>query len=310
MILVSGEALIDLIPDPALEARYDAARGGSPYNVAIGLGRLGAPVSFVSRLSADANGEALAAALVADGVDLSLIARDPRPSMLAFIMRGTAKTGSRYSFYLDATAFDGPWPFPPVWPAGARHLHVGSIAALDPRHGETVVAALADARAHATTSFDPNIRPLVTPDRASVAALVERQVAQSTIVKASEEDLAWLYPGRPIEDTLAQWAKLGPRFCVATLGESGAIAYLGGERLSVTAPKVVVVDTVGAGDSFTSALLAAMDRDGGLGAGAPAPSRDRLAAWLAFAAAASAITCTRKGSDPPTRREMAERGMS
>lgn len=113
MILVSGEALIDLIPDPVVEARYDAARGGSPYNVAIGLARLGAPVSFISRLSADANGEALAAALVADGVDLSLIARDPRPSMLAFIMRGTAKTGSRYAFYLDATAFDGPWPFPP-----------------------------------------------------------------------------------------------------------------------------------------------------------------------------------------------------
>jgi fructokinase len=310
MILVSGEALIDLIPDPAVDGRYDAARGGSPYNVAIGLARLGAPVSFVSRLSADANGEALAAALVADGVDLSLIARDPRPSMLAFIMRGTAKTGSRYSFYLDATAFDGPWPFPPVWPTAARHLHVGSIAAVDPRHGEDVVAALAKGQAHATTSFDPNIRPLVTPDRDSVVTLVERQVAQSTIVKASEEDLAWLYPGRPIEDTLALWAKLGPRFCVATLGESGALAYLGGERLSVSAPKVAVVDTVGAGDSFTSALLAAMDRDGALGAGAPAPGRDRLAAWLAFAAAASAITCTRKGSDPPTRREMAERGMS
>jgi fructokinase len=310
MILVSGEALIDLIPDSVVDGRYDAARGGSPYNVAIGLARLGAPVSFVSRLSADANGEALAAALVADGVDLSLIARDPRPSMLAFIMRGTAKTGSRYSFYLDATAFDGPWPFPPVWPTEARHLHVGSIAALDPRHGETVVAALAAARSHATTSFDPNVRPLVTPDRASVVALVERQVAQSTIVKASEEDLDWLYPGRPIEETLALWAKLGPRFCVATLGESGALAYLGDERLSVSAPKVTVVDTVGAGDSFTSALLAAMDRDGALGAAAPAPSRERLEAWLAFAAAASAITCTRKGSDPPTRREMAERGMS
>jgi fructokinase len=310
MILVSGEALIDLIPDAAVDGRYDAARGGSPYNVAIGLARLGAPVSFISRLSADANGEALAAALVADGVDLSLIARDPRPSMLAFIMRGTAKTGSRYSFYLDATAFDGPWPFPPHWPAEARHLHVGSIAALDPRHGEEVVAALAKGQAHATTSFDPNVRPLVTPDRDNVVALVERQVAQSTLVKASEEDLAWLYPGRPIEETLSQWAKLGPRFCVATLGESGAIAYLGEERLSVSAPKVTVVDTVGAGDSFTSALLAAMDRDGALGAGGGPPRRERLTSWLAFAAAASALTCSRKGSDPPTRREMAERGMS
>ncbi len=224
MILISGEALIDLIPDPDKDGRYDAVRGGSPYNVAIGLGRLGAPTAFVSRISADANGEGLAAALARDGVDLSLIARDPRPTPLAFVMRGTARTGSRYSFYLDATAFDGRWPFPAVWPEGARHLHVGSIAAVDPRHGESVVAALRLARGRATTSFDPNIRPLVTPDRESVVALVERQVSLASLVKASEEDLEWLYPGRAIEDTLGQWARLGPSFCVATLGHRGAVA--------------------------------------------------------------------------------------
>src|SRR5580692_8738126 len=136
MILISGEALIDLIPDPIKASAYDAVLGGSPYNVAIGLGRLGAPTAFVSRISADGNGEALAASLAQNGVDLSYVARDARPTTLAFVMRGTAKTGSRYSFYLDATAFDGPWPFPPVWPTAARHLHVGSIAALDPRHDQ------------------------------------------------------------------------------------------------------------------------------------------------------------------------------
>jgi fructokinase len=306
MILISGEALIDLIPDPEKDRRYDAALGGSPYNVAIGLGRLGAPTAFVSRISADANGEGLAAALGRDGVDLSYVARDPRPTPLAFVMRGTARTGSRYSFYLDATAFDGRWPFPSAWPEGARHLHVGSISAVDPRHGESVVAALARARELATTSYDPNIRPLVTPDRDSVVALVERQVSLSSVVKASAEDLEWLYPGRAIEDTLSQWARLGPSFCVATLGDRGAVAFLGGLRTSVAAPKVDVVDTVGAGDSFMSSLLAAMDRDGALGAGAPKPSLDRLEAWLAFAAAASAITCMRKGSDPPTRAEVTE----
>ena len=311
MILVSGEALIDLIPDPAVDGRYDAARGGSPYNVAIGLARLGAPVSFVSRLSADANGEALAAALVADGVDLSLIARDPRPTHAR--LHHARHGQDRLALFLLSRRHRLRRPLAFSARSGRRRRAICMSARSPPSiraTAKTVVAALAEARAHATTSFDPNIRPLVTPDRDSVVALVERQVAQSTIVKASEEDLAWLYPGRPIEDTLALWAKLGPRFCVATLGESGALAYLGGERLSVSAPKVEVVDTVGAGDSFTSALLAAMDRDGALGAGAPAPGRDRLAAWLAFAAAASAITCTRKGSDPPTRREMAERGMS
>jgi fructokinase len=306
MILISGEALIDLIPDPDQDGRYDAVLGGSPYNVAIGLGRLGAPTAFLARISADANGEAQAAALASEGVDLSLVARDPKPTPLAFVMRGTAQTGSRYSFYLDATAFDGRWPFPAVWPEGARHLHVGSISAVDPRHGESVVAALARARELATTSYDPNIRPLVTPDRDSVVALVERQVALASLVKASEEDLEWLYPGRAIEDALSQWARLGPSFCVATLGRRGAVAFLGGLRTSVAAPKVDVVDTVGAGDSFMSSLLAAMDRDGALGAGAPTPSLDRLAAWLAFAAAASAITCTRKGSNPPTGAEVTE----
>ena len=304
MILISGEALIDLIPDPAVENRYDAVLGGSPFNVAIGLARLGAPTAFVSRLSSDPNGESLAAALAREGVDLSLVASDVRPTTLAFVMRGTAQTGSRYSFYIDATSFDGDWPFPPEWPTGARHLHVGSFAALGPRHAERVVAALKLARDHATTSFDPNIRPLVTPDRDAVRAMAERQVALASLVKASEEDLEWLYPGRPIEDTLGDWASRGPRFCVATLGGSGAIACLGAERLSVVAPKIDVVDTVGAGDSFMSALLSAMDRDGALGPQDGPPSRERLQGWLDFAAKASAITCTRKGSDPPTLAEV------
>ena len=304
MILISGEALIDLIPDPIKASAYDAVLGGSPYNVAIGLSRLGAPTAFISRISSDGNGEALATSLGENGVNLGYVARDSRPTMLAFVMRGTAKTGSRYSFYLDATAFDGPWPFPTDWPKGARHLHVGSIAAVDPRHGQSVLAALIAARPHATISFDPNIRPLVTPDRDSVAPLVERQVSLAHLVKASQEDLEWLYPDRSIEDSLAAWTKSGPRFCVATMGERGALAILGKERIEVPAPHVEVVDTVGAGDSFMSALLSAMDRDHALGAGAPAPSRSELERWLRFAASASAITCTRKGSDPPTRKEV------
>ena len=304
MIMISGEALIDLIPDPVKENAYDAVLGGSPYNVAIGLARLGANTAFVSRLSSDGNGEALAAGLAANGVDLAFVLRDKRPSTLAFVMRGTAKTGSRYSFYLDATSFDGPWPFPAPWPKAARHLHVGSISAVDPRHGERVIEALRAARARATTSYDPNIRPLVTPHRESVARLVERQASLAHVVKASEEDLQWLYPGRSVEESLGSWAGMGPRVCVATLGERGALAIFGGERIEVPAPPIEVVDTVGAGDSFMSALLFAMDRDSALGAGAEAPSRAVVERWLTFAAVASAITCTRKGSDPPTRAEV------
>jgi fructokinase len=303
MIMISGEALIDLIPDPVKANAYDAVLGGSPYNVAIGLARLGAPTAFVCRLSADGNGEALAGALGENGVDLSFVARDMRPTSLAFVMRGTAKTGSRYSFYLDGTAYDGLWPFPAEWPSAARHLHVGSFAAVE-RHGQTVVEAMRRASPRASVSFDPNIRPFVTPDREAIGPLVERHVSHTRVVKASEEDLEWLYPGRAVEESLALWATSGPRFCVATMGERGALAMLGKERIAVPAPQVEVVDTVGAGDSFMSALLSAMDRDHALGADAPTPSRSELEKWLRFAAAASAITCTRKGSDPPTLKEV------
>lgn len=303
MILISGEALIDLIPDPVKDNAYDAVLGGSPYNVAIGLGRLGARTAFVSRISSDGNGEALAASLADEGVELGFVARDKRPTTLAFVMRGTARTGSRYSFYLDGTAYDGPWPFPKEWPAHARHLHVGSFAAVE-RHGHRVVEAMEAVRTHASVSFDPNVRPFVTPDRASVTKLVERQASLAHVVKASEEDLEWLYPGRAIEDSLSEWAKQGPRFCTATLGERGALAILGNERIEIPAPVIDVVDTVGAGDSFMSALLSAMDSDSALGADAAAPARIDLERWLSFAAAASAITCTRKGSNPPTRAEV------
>ena len=104
---------------------------------------------------------------------------------------------------------------------------------------------------------------------------MEREVSLAHLVKASQEDLEWLYPDRGIEESLAAWAKSGPRFCVATMGERGASPCLGNERIEAPAPHVEVVDTVGAGDSFMSALLSAMDRDHALGAAAPAPSSKR-----------------------------------
>ena len=303
MILISGEALVDLNPDPDYDGRYDAVLGGSPYNVAIGLARLGGRASFISRISADANGEALAAALVAAGVDLSLAARDLKPTTLAFVMRGTAQTGSRYSFYLDGTAYDGPWPFPKPWPQGVNHLHVGSFSAVE-RHGHAVAEAMAAVRTQATVSFDPNIRPFVTPDRDAVRSLVERQVGLADFVKASEEDVEWLYPGRAVEDSLQAWAGIGPQFVIATLGGEGAVGYLGRERIAILPRKVTVVDTVGAGDSFMSSLLFAMDRDGALGRGAAPPTPQKFEQWSDFASRASSITCARKGSDPPTLAEV------
>ena len=303
MILVSGEALMDLIPDPERAGAYDAVLGGSPFNVALGYARLGGKAAFVSRLSADPNGEALAAALAREGVDLSRAAIDPRPTPLAFVMRGTAATGSRYSFYLDGTAYDGPWPFPAQWPASANHLHIGSFATVE-RHAESVLAALGRAVGHLSVSFDPNVRPMVTPDRAAILPLIEQEVKLATFIKASEEDLEWLYPGRAIEDTLQAWSAWGPKFCIATLGAKGALALRGSERLNVAPRKVETIDTVGAGDSFMSSLLFAMQREGALGPSAPAPSLEALGRWTDFAARAAAITCMRKGSNPPSLDEL------
>jgi len=126
-------------------------------------------------------------------------------------------------------------------------------------------------------------------------------------VKASDEDLEWLYPGRDPEESIAHWATLGPHFTVLTRGAKGAVAFLKGERLFAPAPKVDVVDTVGAGDSFMSALLATMHSDGALGVGSRSPDSVSLAKWLRFAANASAITCGRKGSDPPSRADLEAR---
>ncbi len=308
MILISGEALIDLIPDPDKDGRYDAVLGGSPYNVAIGLGRLGAPTAFVSRISADANGEGLAAALARDGVDLSFVARDPQAD--AARLRHARHRADGIALFLLSRRDRVRRPLAVPGRLARRAPDICMSARSPPSIRATARASsrrCALARELATTSYDPNIRPLVTPDRESVVALVERQVSLCQRRQGERRGSAsGSIPAAPIEDTLSQWARLGPSFCVATLGDRGAVAFLGGLRTSVAAPKVDVVDTVGAGDSFMSALLAAMDRDGALGAGAPKPSLERLEAWLAFAAAASAITCTRKGSNPPTLAEVRE----
>ncbi len=304
LVLVTGEALVDLIPRE--DTTYEAVLGGSPYNTAIGLGRLGVRTGFAGRLSSDTMGEALMAELSASGVDAAFSTVDPRPSPLAFVTRGTAATGSRYSFYLGATAYDGASPLGTDWAARASHLHIGSFSATDGALGAAALAALQNAGAGATTSYDPNIRPFVVPPRSETLPMVEERVRLSTYVKASDEDFDWLYPGTPPSEAAARWAGLGPRLVVMTRGGSGAEAHFRGERIVQPAPSIDVVDTVGAGDSFMAALLAAMAEDGALGAGAREPGEEEIGRWLLFAIAAAAITCTRQGAQPPTRAEVAK----
>lgn len=306
MILVAGEALVDLIPLSG--SSYEAVLGGSPFNTAIGLGRLGAPTGYAGRVSTDAMGEAIVERLNASGVGLGFVARAPEPSPLAFVTKGTEATGARYAFYLGSTAYDGLSPLPDAWPDHVGHLHVGSFSATDGALGARAYEALVKADGKATTSYDPNIRPHVVGPRDDTLALVEARVRAATVVKASDEDMLWLHPNHEPDAVAAAWATAGPRLVVLTRGGAGAAAFFDGRTVDCPSPHITVVDTVGAGDSFMAALLTAMNEDGALGRASridPEPYTDaQVAGWLGFAVAAAAVTCTRKGADPPTRDEM------
>ena len=175
LIIVAGEAIYDLIPTG--DGVYEAALGGSSFNTAIGLGRLGAPVSYCGRLSRDAAGEQFMARLAQSNVDASLITRTREPSALALVAPGSAASGPRYALYLKGTAHDGPAGLPAPWPQNAVHLHVASFHALLAPPGAGVLAAMRAVRGVASISFDPNIRPPVLPSREATVGLVEERVA-------------------------------------------------------------------------------------------------------------------------------------
>lgn len=299
-ILVAGYALIDLVHRPT---GAQAATGGSPFNVALALARLGAPVRFLGAFGRDAHGLALRRALANAGADLSLAIDSDKPTPVVHVEPD--ETGSpRYRFALAGSAFETPL----VWPDGAAapaiHLHAGSTTALDDINGPGMLEALGRARGRMSTSFDPNLRPALLGPRDEVARRVEERVRLADIVKASEEDLAWLHPGRTPDSIAEEWARTGPRLVVLTRGADGASAWAGGARLDTAGLPVKVLDTVGAGDTFMAALLHGMMGDGALGSSATPIPQPALRTWLDLANSAAALVCTRAGCDPPTLAEV------
>jgi fructokinase len=306
MIVVAGEALIDLVAVDR-DGGYQAVVGGSPSNVAVGLARLGQPTRLLARLSCDAFGQRIRAHLAANGValDWAVTAREPTSLAVASL---DANGRAEYSFYLSGTA-DWQWSAT-EWPSsldGVSALHSGSLAAAIEPGAAVVERALAGCPV--TVSYDLNLRPSIRPDRAAERARVERQIRYAQLVKASDEDLAWLYPGRPLAETAAAWRAAGVACAVVTLGSDGAYLLApDGVAYRSTARPVTVVDTVGAGDAFAAGLLAALARLDALGSNPV----DRLAAvtmqqWhgvLDFANTVAAVTCTRRGADPPTLAEV------
>jgi fructokinase len=309
VVTVVGEALTDLVPAER-DGLYEAAPGGSPANVAIGLARLGVPVQFAARLAGDGFGRRLRAHLAANGVDLSFAIRAREPTSLA-IVQVDPHGGVEYDFRVEGTA---DWQWTDAELSGIPvdrvvALHTGSLAAaLVP--GADPIERLVERSAPAVTiSYDPNCRPALTGPREAVVHRVQRLVSLADVVKASAEDLAWLAPGRAPADVAAAWLECGPALVIITLGADGVLACAPSTD-SVFRPgrRVEVVDTVGAGDAFVSALLAALYQRELLGAHRRGALRSigqqLLVEILDEAVLASAMTCARRGADPPSLAEL------
>jgi fructokinase len=308
MILVAGEALMDLFIGTATTIGFpaEAVAGGSPFNVAIGLGRLGRPAAFLSTLSEDTFGSFLAEKLAESGVSSDYIQRLPNVTTLSVV--ATSPDGQpQYSFYAPNSADRAltPEALPSELPADVNAIAAGSYAlGVEPIATaiETLLRREAGSRA---ISLDPNVRPRVVGDLSAYRARFERLLAYADIVKASDEDVELLYDTHDLASTARAWLQHGPKLVIVTRGEKGPLAAFGDTILERPAPKIDVVDTVGAGDTFHAGLLAWLDANGLLNPeGVSGLIEAQVTAALDFAAAAAAIVCTRRGANPPSWEEV------
>jgi fructokinase len=309
---VAGEALVDMVPAP-VGGYFELAPGGSPANVALGLSRLGVPTRLLARIAHDMLGTRIREHLAANGVGLEHVVDATEQTSLAMVAVGE-DGGATYDFRVAGTA---DWQWTPDELAGALDervvaLHSGSLALTTPPGAAVLRKLMADARATATVSYDPNARPMLMGEPADVLAGVHELLAVADVVKVSAEDLEWLCPGTALESVLEDWLGRGPAIVAVTLGGDGV---LGGTSAGVRSRRpgvpVDVIDTVGAGDTFSAALLAGLHRRDLLGAAARdalrAVDEPTFDALLDEAALAAAITCSRRGADPPTADELAAR---
>ena len=297
-IWVCGEVLIDLIPGA------DGVRvghvGGGPANTAKALARLGQDVQFIAGISTDVDGVAARKELLEDEVKLDLALTSEKPTCLAIVSLD-ANGGASYEFKIAGTAtFD----FSLDWlPDPARYkpnvLHIGTLATVIQPGADVLYDWALRVAEFAPIVFDPNIRPAVLADRDLYEAAVEKWAAISSVIKVSDDDLAWLYPGQNYADVAARWINDGAALVVVTRGAEGIIGFTSEGSVEVEGAKITVADTVGAGDTVGAIIVEAMIEKGIL-----ALTGDVLRATLHRAAVAAGVTCSRKGAQPPYKHEL------
>jgi fructokinase len=295
VILVVGEALFDLVQEDT--SQLIALPGGGPFNAARAVARLEQPVSYLGRLSQDRFGARLRDLLAEDGVRLDAVVDTDDPTTLS-LAELDADGGATYRFYAHGTSAFGLTAEAALaaLPAAVDMLHVGTSLALDPV-ASALEAVAEKVAGEALVLLDPNCRPAVIADLDAYRERIRRVLGHADLVKVSDDDLTCLDPGTPPIDAARRLLEHGPAAALLTRGAEGAVVVTGEEEVPVPAPRVEVVDTIGAGDAFGGGLLAWWRREG-LGT-ADLADLDRLVEATRFACLVAARTCERPGAQPP-----------
>ena len=303
VILVAGEALIDLVPASETVDALAAHPGGGPFNAARTIARLERPVAYLGRLSRDRFGQRQEALLAQDGVRLEAIVHTDEPTTLA--LADVDELGvARYRFYTEGTAAAGLTSEAALAarPDAVEILHAGTLGLVLEPTASGLEAVIERLSGHALVFVDPNVRPDVIPDAAAYRERLARVLSHSHVLKVSEEDLDWLAPGRRSVDAVRELLAGGPSVGLLTRGPSGALVITGNAEAAVPSPRTKVVDTIGAGDAFGGGFVAWWHAHG-LGRDALSDI-NAVAAAAEFACLIAARTCERPGASPPHLSEL------
>lgn len=299
-VWVCGEALIDLIPVRPGSDQRQAIPGGGPANTAHALARLDIPTEFIGGLSDDQYGQRMRSEFIAGRVGLTFTPEHQLPTCLA-IVSIDVDGGATYEFKIDGTAtfaFTAEnLPDPKVIQPDA--IYIGTLATIIEPGASILKDWIIQAKDYAPIIYDPNIRSSVISDRSRYQEVVKEWVALSNVVKASEDDLAWLYPETNPLEIARSWVTQGVQVVVITKGENGIVGVTENQEVSIPGVKVEVIDSVGAGDTVGAVLVEAL-----VEFGLEKLTRDLLSHTLHRAALAAAITCSRAGANPPTKAEL------